>query len=489
MLRSRTKRGLHALAVLALVATAGVVAAVRSDASTPTSDSVTVPDKAGQTVQVTWSGTIPAASVHPTNTCNGAGVGQDDHMIALTIPRKGYATVGATFTFRISWTPSSGAEDTNDEILTVNSPDNGDGGDTESVEVDSSDGSDTTETVVAHNLPAGGYHVLACGFNNTTPQPYTGTLTVETTPAAADRDLRSANTQGLAFSAAVPADPQRDESEPLIEISRDGHIYTCGPTGFSNGADYAQVSTDHGDQFHILGTPPRGQQGAGGGGDCALATGVTPNASGNYQYAYAGLGALSGFTTSTSHNNGHSLATAGADANGGITSNGVLADRQWMTFTDDHTVLLSWNQQEPRNVVVQKSTDGGLTYSPITSVAAPDAEFPGPLRYIPSLNVVYMPFTKGEEVNLAISKDGGTTWTDCKVASGDTVKGGTAGFATADSDSAGNVYVAWTDSDRYHVWMSTLAADKLAGCSEPIADVRAATDGQPSIDPGFAAPV
>src|SRR3954465_12049632 len=116
MLRSRTKRGLHALAVLALVATAGVVAAaaaagvvaaVRSDASAPTSDSVTVPDKAGQTVQVTWPGTIPAASVHPTNTCNGAGVGQDDHMIALTIPSKGYATVGATFTFRISWTPSS----------------------------------------------------------------------------------------------------------------------------------------------------------------------------------------------------------------------------------------------------------------------------------------------------------------------------------------------------------------------------------------------
>ena len=99
----------------------------------------------------------------------------------------------------------------------------------------------------------------------------------------------------------MPADPQRDEAEPLIEISRDGHIYTCGPTGFSNGSDYAQVSTDGGDQFHILGTPPRGQQGVGGGGDCALATGVdAERATGNYQYAYAGLGALSGFTTSTS---------------------------------------------------------------------------------------------------------------------------------------------------------------------------------------------
>src|SRR5439155_7041494 len=128
------------------------------------------------------------------------------------------------------------------------------------------------------------------------------------------------------------------------------------------------------------------------------------------------------FTTSTSHNNGHSLATAGADANGGITSNGVLADRQWMTFTDDHTVLLSWNQQVPRNVVVQTSTDGGLTYSPITSVAAPNPEFPGTMRFIKSLNVIDMPWTKDEEVNLAVSRDGGTTWTDCKVASGDVVK-------------------------------------------------------------------
>src|SRR5206468_2698914 len=246
-----------------------------------------------------------------------------------------------------------------------------------------------------------------------------------------------ANAQGLGFSAAVPADPQRDEAEPLIEIDRAGTIYTCGPTGFSNAADYAQVSTDGGDQFHLLGTPPRGQQGAGGGGDCGLATGVTQNGQGAYQYAYSGLGALSGFTTSTSPNNGHSLATGGLDLAGGATTEGALADRQWMAFTDDHTVLLSYNQQEPRNIVVLKSTDGGLTYSPAAAVAAPNPEFPGPMHYIQATNTVFMPWTKGEEVNLAISRDGGSTWTDCVVAKGDTVTGGTAGFAVADNDAAG----------------------------------------------------
>ena len=492
MSRLRRNRAAQGSLVIALALVAAIGAAVRSDASTPPSDAVTVPAKAGQTVTVSWTGTIPAASAHPTNTCNGAGTpGQDEHAIQLTEPKKGYARLSATFTFRISWTPSSGQEDTNDEILTVNRAGAADEGDTEGGEVGSSDGSDVSETVVAHDLGGGQYSVLACGFVNTTPQPYTGTLTITTESQNAESSLRSVNAQGLAFSAAVPADPQRDEAEPLIEISPDGHVYTCGPTGFSSGVDYAQVSTDHGDQFHILGTQPRGQQGAGGGGDCSMATGQEKNDQGHYQYAYSGLGALSGFATATSPNDGHSLATAGADVNGGVTTQGVLADRQWEVFTDATTALLSWNQQEPRNTVVVKSTDGGLTFSPVAAVAAPNPEFPGPMRYIASSHTVFMPWTKGEQVNLAISQDGGDTWTNCKVASGDTVKGGTAGFAVADADSAGNVYVVWADSDRYHVWMSTLAADKVAGCDEPVDQVAAdkTTNGQPSVDPGFTTPV
>jgi hypothetical protein len=482
----------RAALVLVLAALAAfAVGAVHGGAATPSTQTIAVPGKAGQTATVTWSGTIPPVSAHPTNSCNGAGVQVDDEGLALTIPRKGYDRFDATFTFQISWTPSnpSGDEQLNDEVLTVNSPDNQDDGDTATSELGSSDGSATTETVVAHNLAPGTYHALACGFVNSTAQDYQGTLTIQTVARSASASLKSADARGLAFSASVPADPQRDEAEPIIEISRDGHIYTCGPTGFSNASDYAQVSTDGGDQFHILGTQPRGQQSAGGGGDCALATGVAKNAYGAYQYAYAGLGALSGFATSTSGDNGHSIATAGADANGGITSNGVAADRQWMTFTDDHTVLLSWNQQAPRNVVVQRSTDGGLTYSPITSVAAPNPEFPGPMRYITSSNTVYMPWTKGEQVNLAVSHDGGNTWGDCKVASGDTVKGGTSGFATADHDSAGNVYVAWSDSSDYHTWVSVLTAAQVASCNQSTDDVAATADGEPTLSVGASTPV
>ena len=492
-LGSRNRRPLvRAAVVFTLVALSAItIGALHVGASTPSTQSITVPDRAGQTATVAWDGTIPPVSAHPTNDCNSAGVGMDEEALAVTVPRKGYSKFDAAFTFQITWTPSNptGAEDVNDEVLTVNGPDGSDEGDTEASEVGSSDGGTTSETVVAHNLAPGTYHVLACGFVNSTPQDYHGTLTVQTVERSASASLASAKSQGLAFSASVPADPQRDEAEPLIEIGRDGHIYTCGPTGFSAAADYAQVSTDGGDQFHLLGTPPRGQQGLGGGGDCALGTGVTKNPLGHYQYAYAGLGALSGFTTATSANDGHSIATLGGDVNGGVTSNGAGADRQWMTFVDDHTVLLSWNQQAPRNVVVQSSTDGGLTYSPISSIAAPDPEYPGPMRYIPSSDVVYMPWTKGEQVNLAVSHDRGATWTDCKIAAGPTVTGGTAGFAVADHDSAGNIYVVWADSSDYHTWLSVVPAANVAGCNQSIDDVTATADGEPTADPGASAPV
>src|SRR5919201_2222716 len=345
-------------------------------------------------------------------------------------------------------------------------------------------GGGTTETVTAPNLGGGTYRVLACGFANASAQPYSGKLTV--TPSALEPSLRSAPAQGLQFSASVPADPQRDESEPLMRTDKAGNIYTCGPTGFSQGADYAQVSTDGGDQFHLLGSPPRGQQAAGGGGDCGMANGLSTNSQGNYQYAYAGLGALSGFATATSPNNGHSLTTAGGDLAGGVTTHGVGADRQWLTFLDDHTVLMSYNQTAPHDTVVIKSTDGGLTYDPTASVGAPATRFPGPMEYDPVNGVAFFAWDKtvtgGDSIDLSISKDRGTTWTDCRAA---TAPANTNGFVVADSDNAGNIYVAYGEQSTFHTYLVTLTASNVLKCDNAVVAGGAA----PTNNPGFSQPV
>jgi uncharacterized repeat protein (TIGR01451 family) len=444
-------------------------------ASSPPTSSVTVPSTAGQTITDTWTGTI-LAGANATSSCSGFQAVSDQHVVTINVPAGTYDTLDANFKFTITWADASF-----DEILTVLDP-QGD-------EVGSSDGGSNVETVVANNLPPGNYTVLACPFLAAAPVNYTGKLEITTTARTIEPSLPSAPANGLAFSAAVASDNQRDQSEPLLEIDKAGNVYDCGPTGFSNGADYAQVSTDHGDQFHMLGTPPRGQQGAGGGGDCGLAFGTTKNSRGNYQYAYTGLGPLTGFVTSTSPNNGQSLATGGPFGNG-VTDEGGGADRQWMTFVDDHTVLLSYNQQQPRNVVVQRSTDGGLTYGPDAARAARSPRFPGPMRYIePSAafpnGIVYFASDRtgpdGDHVNLSISQDKGVSWTDCLAA---VAPGTTTLFATADHDNAGNIYVVYGENVKFHTYLVTLTADKITGCNQSVTDSTAL----PTVNPGFSSP-
>ena len=453
----------------------GLIAGI-AGASNPPAQTVTVPSTAGQTATLAWSGTIPP-SAGPTNSCTPVpDAFKDPHDITINVPAGLYGTVSAQFTFQITWTPVTNIN-TSDEILTVIDPDGN--------EVGSSDGGTPSETVSAQDLNSGTYRILACGFANAQPQPYNGTLTIST--AAAEASLPAAPAQGLAFSASVPADNQRDEAEPLVEIDGDGNIYTCGPTGFSNASDYAQVSTDNGDQFHLLGEPPRGQQGAGGGGDCGLGTGVARNSQGKFQYAYSGLGPLTGFVSSTSPNNGHNLTTGGPQA-AGITTEGGGADRQWNVFVDAMTVLISYNQQEPRNVVVQKSTDGGLTYSPVASVAAPAPTFPGPMRYDAAHNVVMFGWDKrgagasgGDAINLSLSFDRGDTWFNCRAA---TAPVDAAGFVTVDYDSDGNIYLAYAEKEKYHTYVTVLRRENVSKCMNPSSGLT-----QPTTNPGFSTPV
>lgn len=477
------KTRLIALGVAGALLAAAALTTLPGFASTPASQSVNVPNTAGKTKTITWKGTIPQGS-NPNNDCN-LGVNEDRHTI--NIAGSGYQNTVASFTFSISWKPPA-AEDVADEILTVLAP----GGS----EVGASDTSGTTETVSGNNLN-GKYIAIACGFANAAPQDYTGKLVIKTTSKKADRSLPSARPLGLKFSASIPSDLQRDEGEPLMEVDKAGRMYTCGPTGFSNASDYAQVSTDGGDQFHLMGTPPRGQQGTGGGGDCALATSPQANATEvddqkTYNYAYSGLGPLANFTTATSPDGGHSLESS--PDNGSIPG----VDRQWLTFLDKNTVLMNYNRQAPRSVEVIKSTNGGLTYDPPnvpnSETTPTSVSFPGPLKTLPAkLNwtgqnngrVAFFPWTGslssgGNAVNLAVSTDAGTTWKLClaQKTTGDPSNS----FPVADSDSAGNIYLTYSEDSKFHTYVTALKYSNLKKCMQP-------SGTQPTANPGFKTPI
>jgi hypothetical protein len=274
----------------------------------------------------------------------------------------------------------------------------------------------------------------------------------------------STGTAGVTWSASVPTDPQRDVGEPEVHVDQAGNIYTCGPSGFSNVADYAQVSTDGGDQFHLLGTPPRGQiSGGEGGGDCGLSSAPYKNSKGQYNFAYTGLGPLANFSTATSSDTGHTFTASP------ISESPPGVDRQWVTFSDVNTAFFNYNHLA-KGYTVQKSTDGGLTYGAPIFTGDSGGRI-GPMRTILSPNkdakkaIVYFPSYAGTSIRLDVSLDGGTTWKYCDVI--DTELSPSAGFVVADHDSAGNIYIAYAekggDNDTYMTW---LPKSKLAGCEK-----------------------
>src|SRR4051812_2005780 len=457
------------------VAALSVGVALPGYASTPATSTVAVPSKAGVTATGTpWTGTIaPAADALSDCSAIPGNATSDPHTLKITVPSGVYSTINAAVTISITWTPSNpgGDETESDEVLTVLDP--------QGNEIGSSDGGSTTESLSFNNPVAGDYTVLACGFGNAAPQDYPGRVSISTTQVGVAPPLSS--NQGLRFSASVPADAQRNEGEPAVVTARDGRVYTCGPNGFSNVADYAQVSTDHGDQFHLLGTAPRGQISTPpqGGGDCALAT-APLKASGDkaFPLAYSGLGPLTGFSTFSSTDGG---GTAGGDPDSQSVP-GV--DRQWITFTNARTAFLIYNSTLlPGGQAVQKSTDGGLTYTPVGQSAATDGSRLGQIHSIlrnssgqvvsdpaksdPSKAIVYFPYSTASSVKLAMSHDGGDTWSQCKAV--DTGVSPDAGFVAADNDDAGNIYVVYTEKgagrDTYLVALPAYDVTKCKGSS------------------------
>jgi hypothetical protein len=162
----------RAFAALGLCSIAGLLAMI-SLASDPPTSMITVPSTNGQTVKVTWTGTIPPL-VNGTSNCADLAdtPAVDQHVPTIDVPAGAYNTVQAKFTFNIKWDGDAG----NDEILTVLNPDGS--------ELGSSDGGSPSETVEGNNLPAGAYKVIACGFvSGPDPQTYTGTLTIDTSSA------------------------------------------------------------------------------------------------------------------------------------------------------------------------------------------------------------------------------------------------------------------------------------------------------------------
>ena len=489
------RRRLVALALVPLLAALAVLGLLAGPGTADPGDAqqvVDVPTQVGEERVVNFKGTA-GQGADPDSNCDPSNSPVDRHAFDIRVPDGTYDRVKITYEFKIVFRPTAD----NDLILTVINPaiprgtdDDEDEGDDR--EVGSSDGGDPVEIVTATNLSPARYEALVCSFVNPTPQGYTGTLTMKAEAPEEEKSLPAAPADGLDFTATVPADPQRREVEPIIEIDDNGNAYTCGPSGVTS-SEYAQVSTDGGDQFNPIGEGPQYRPTAlPGGGDCSVATSPFANPDGQFPFALTGLGPLTNFVTGRTADTGRTVESGNSNSIPGV-------DRQWTAFVNPEKVLLSYNQIAPeRQIVVQRSTDRGRTYQPDSRPASPvNALFPGPMRTMdgkfnpvnPGKRVAYFGFDDfNENVYLSVSFDEGESWNNCFVAK----QGGESTlFVTADNDSAGNIFVNYGEDGDFHNFVSALTIDKLKDCKFRVNTTRAQQRAfpKPEDGPRFTTPV
>jgi hypothetical protein len=429
-----------------------------SFASMPPADSITVPTTIGQTVSVTWTGTIPPL----TNASSDCSLlvdtpAADTHTTTINVLPGTYDSVSARFVFKITWTPVAN-NTTSDEVLTV-------------VGVGSSDGGNPNETVAAGNLPGGVYKIVACGFTNAQPQPYTGTLTI-TTPAPTT--MPTYTTGAIKFGPANVVDFQRTEGEPLLHLDKDAKYWETGPWGFSTTQSFVHRSVDSGDQFNVVSptalrtTPPPG------GGDTTIAID-------DQGFVYFGdlEGALEQLDCSVSNDNGNTWKKNPACARGPDDLPLTGTDRQWLAIDNgsDHTIGPSgaadntifyvfhgvgtghWFLSSPGSTGTTDLT-GGLVFTnanvDTTAPAYTGGGNCGEVVFDPLNRNLYYPCQAGDHVEVIKGhvnpgQRTGITFTTKVLPPS---PGGSVSnlFPPLSVDTAGNVYVVWSDPGDHNLY-------------------------------------
>ena len=441
-------------------------------ASNPASSTLSVPSSAGQTAEVSWAGTIgPGQSGDPVDggVCPATG-GTDEHALTISVPAGFYDTKAAVYTFSITWDPANPTGDAtlNDEVITVRN----EAGNV----VGKKDGSETTEVVTLSNLPGGKYTVQACGFVNTTDQPYTAKASVKTAPGSFNPNTQ--NDGLLSFTDATVVDPILFGGEPGINFDNTRgdageHSYVDWPVSSrvnigvlfrsdDGGLSYRKRYADPTD-VNNSGGPCLGRQvptcTGGGGGD----TDVNINPTNGNLY-FSSQESLAAQLVGASFDHGDTFPTA--NTNPAVSAPCTGVDRQWLaSLGGTDTVFLAYHIPIAGECF-SKSTDAGQTWSiqplgvtNVTQSGALVADNTGKAtnHYLYMVyNTSLLAGTSGSgQYGIAVSKDEGSTWTTHVIPGTKSLRN----FNKLQIDSDGNLYATWVQSDTNHTYLSTSKAD------------------------------
>ncbi|MEA2574380.1 MAG: hypothetical protein QOH93_1678 [Chloroflexia bacterium] len=345
-------------------------------------------------------------------------------------------------------------------------------------------------TVAAGNSPSGNEHVVViCPTFNftytvqvapsliTSPSSsYTGTANLQVGPGSACNPnvprppgpTRSAG--GITFDVNTLVDLQRQVGEPDIvwgpptSTNQLGDVVASGPWGASTNQSFVWLSTDDGDTYNAVSKlrPDAGP----GGGDTSTEIDDQNN------YYFTDLEALQNVAASVSTDQGNTW------PRNSVTSYQPVVDRQWEAIDNgptssasDNTMFLTY-RQTPLGSYLLSSTDG-VTYLPAQAnpATAINSGAPcGDLRFDPTLRYLYLPCAKGDKVEVSyahinIEQRTGITFTS--TLAGDALGDTGNLFPSLSVDTAGNVYVVYTDSGDFNLYM-VYSTDHAQTWSNPI---------------------
>jgi hypothetical protein len=269
-------------------------------------------------------------------------------------------------------------------------------------------------------------------------------------------------------------------SEPAIRTAVDGQFYGSSENGLGGGTD-AWRSTDAGLHYTQLPCPNCGSQAndtgfAPGGGDTDLAVAPVKNALGNYNVYVASL-TLANVDVSTSTDNG---------ADWTLNPLGALIpgdDREWITADGASNVCVSYHDVATFNIDVNCSSDAGATFTQLGEAIDANHSYAVNANEIGNLttdtsptspyeHTIYQTFSSVDstseqaecnttgpcnyrDVFVAVSTDGGKTFTDHLVHRGSTSTSYGHQFVNVTTDSAGTVYSIYSDDRNTFLSYST----------------------------------
>lgn len=253
----------------------------------------------------------------------------------------------------------------------------------------------------------------------------------------------------------VSRDKAHRETSLAINPKNPNHMFICDPSGvpaIDNGQSYFHCSSDGGKKWRSMnvetGTTDT-RNASFEGGDCDVAY----DAGGTMYSADTWVGNLA---VGASRNNGETWEGSA------LTVSAPVVDRPWLVGGPPGTVYLVYHDLQcctPSAMWFTKSTDYGKTFSPAVPITAANAD--GPYTWVgnyvvsPNGRDMYLVYSRrmsaginhaaipkfAEDINVAVSNDGGATWTSRLIA--EIPRETSSIYPSIGMDSGGQLHVAW----------------------------------------------